>query len=313
MIALRRSVTAGRAAQRGVASIALALMLLIMVSVAAITLARMASSSLGESTDMNLSVAALAAADSALERASYRLGTMGCTALAEAAQMVGAPNSTQASYQVLSGTGINGGCRVRVQSYVGDISNPRVLRLSEGDIAGGVVLPQDFPLMGSGWVANPPVTPPWVGGSSAVLGNAVAPASGALVARTPVGADNQFLQMTADWTLAAPFTADASVPIPMSFYWRKNSAVLGSQQLIAVQLLDSGGGAHQVWSDATIANTGWTYVNGSLAIPASANGLTITGVRLWFDLAEGATGSRVGAGFDRVQVGGLIAWRELAN
>jgi hypothetical protein len=274
----------------------------------------MASSGLSESADTSLAVAALAAADSALERATYRLGTTTCALLAEGAQSVVAPNSTQGNYQVVSGTGINGGCRVQVQSYIGSLGNPRVLRLIQGDIAGGVVLPQDFPLVGSGWVANPPVALPWVGGASNVMGNAVAPASGALVARTPGGApDNQFLQMTADWTLAAPFVADATVPIPVSFYWRKDSQLLGSQQLIAIQLIDGGGGSHEIWSEATIANTGWTYVNGNLPVPASANGLNITGIRLWFDLAEGLAGSRVGAGFDRVQVGGLIAWRELPN
>jgi hypothetical protein len=304
------------ARQRGLASVALVVMLLIMVSVAAITLSRMASSGLSESADTSLTVAALAAADSALERSAYRLATTSdCAGLLEGPQTIGAPNTTQASYQVLSGTGIPGGCRVRIQSYIGNIANPRVLRLSEGDIAGGVVVPQDFPIPSPAWLVSAICAPlPCLSGVLGILGDVFGGLTGALTAQTLAGLPgNQALQVNADYTLSAPFTANSGVPVPLSFYWRKDSQALGSVQTVSVQLIDSVGGSHIVWMDATIANTGWVYVNGNLPVPASANGRTIVGVRLRFDLNEGATGSRVGAAFDRVQVGGLIAWRELPN
>lgn len=305
------------ARQRGVASIALALMLLIMVSVAAITLSRMASSGLSESTDTSLSVAALAAADSALERSAFRLGTppSSCAGLVEGPQTIGAPNSTQASYQVLTGTGIPGGCRVRVQSYIGNIANPRILRLSEGDIAGGVVVPQDFPNPSPAWAVVPTCSAaPCTSGVSNLLGNPSGGGTQAMVARTQAGApSDQDLQVNADFLMSAPFTASSGVPIPISFYWRKNSATLGALQTISIQLVDTINVAHTVWTEPNIANTGWTYVSGNMPVPASANGRTINRIRLRFDLDEGPAGSRVGAAFDRVQVGGLIAWRELPN
>lgn len=304
------------ARQRGFASIALALMLLIMVSVAAITLARMAGSGLSESTDTSLSLAALAAADSALERSAYRLATTStCVGLAEGPQTIGAPAMTQANYQVLSGSGFPGGCRVRVQSYVGNVANPRVLRLSEGDIVGGVVVPQDFPNPSPAWAVAPTCSAaPCTSGVSNLLGNASGGGTQAMVAQTQAGAPvDQDLQVNADFTLSASFTASAAAPIPVSFYWRKNSQTLGAAQIIRVQLLDTSNVAHTIWTEPNIANTGWTYVSGNMPVPASANNQTINRIRLRFDLDEGPAGSRVGAAFDRVQVGGLVAWRELPN
>jgi hypothetical protein len=302
--------------QRGVASIALALMLLIMVSVAAVTLSRMAGSSVSESIDTSLSVAALATADSALERAAYRLGTTTCAGLTpDGVQTVGAAGSTQASYQITTSTGINGGCQVTVQSYVGNASNPRVLRQTQGDIAGGVVVPQDFPNPSPAWAVVPTCSAaPCTSGVSNLLGNASGGGTQAMVAQTQAGVPiDQDLQVNADFLLSAPFTASSGVPIPISFYWRKNSATLGALQTISVQLVDTINAVHTVWTEPNIANTGWTYVSNNMPVPPSANGRTINRIRLRFDLDEGATGSRVGAAFDRVQVGGLIAWRELSN
>lgn len=311
------------ACQRGVASIALALMLLIMVSVAAITLSRMASSGLSESTDTSLSVAALAAADSALERSAYRLATTStCAGLVEGPQTIGAPATTQANYQVLSGTGIPGGCRVQVQSYIGDIGNPRVLRLSEGDIAGGVVVPQDFPNPSPAWsVATVCLLPPCTAGVQFLPQFQTAPGSSgqAMVGQTAFLIPLQTLTVTADYTLSASFTASTLVPLPVSLYWRKEALAtgIGTVQTISVALLDTLGGEHPVWSEATVVasgtNTGWNYLSGNQAVPLSANGQTINRLRLRFTLAEGPLGARVGAAFDRVQVGGLVAWRELPN
>lgn len=313
--------------QRGMASVALVLMLLIMVSVAAITLSRMASSGLSESADTSLSVAALAAADSALERATYRLGTTACTALAEGPQTIGA--TTQANYQILSGTGFPtflGGCRVQVQSYIGDIGNPRVLRLSEGDIAGGVVLPQDFPTPSPAWNVNStclPLPPCTIGALNvAQFGTAPSSSGAAMVAQTgPLAPPAQTLSATADFTVAAPFTGGPAVSLPLSFWWRKYAQVTGAGtiQTIAIYVVDTAGVEHSppLWSESTVvasgANTGWIYVSGNMPVPASAAGQTINRIRLRFTMSEGLTGVSVGAAFDRVQVGGLVAWRELPN
>jgi hypothetical protein len=320
------------ARQRGLASVALVVMLLIMVSVAAITLSRMASSGLSESADTSLAVAALAAVDSALERATYRLGTTSpgissCPGLTpDGVQTVGGANLTQANFQILSGTGFNGGCRVRVQSFIGGSGNPRVLRLSEGDIAGGVILPQDFPTPSPTWNVTStclPLPPCTVGALNiAQFGTASGSSGGAMVAQTgPLISPAQTLSATADFTVAAPFTGDPTVKLPLSFWWRKYAQVTGADsiQTISIYVVDTAGVEYSppLWSESTVVasgtNTGWTYVSGNMDVPPLAAGQTINRIRLRFNMTEGLTGVRVGAAFDRVQVGGLIAWRELPN
>ncbi len=312
------------ARQRGVASIALALMLLIMVSVAAITLSRMASSGLSESTDTSLSVAALAAADSALERAAYRLGTTTCAGLTpDGVQTVGPAASTQANYQIMSSAGINGGCRITVQSYVGNAGNPRVLRQTQGDIAGGVVLPQHFPNPpGASWIISPPGCPSCTFSTAPNLLYPSAPGSpdNALVAQTGLALPSQSMSPTADYQLSAPFTGSAS-PLPLSLYWRKRSVTtdVATEQTVAVTLLDASNVEHlpPIWQETTRVpsggDSGWVYFSGNGIVPPSAYGLNINRIRLRFTLTEGLTGSQIGAALDRVQVGGLIAWRELSN
>lgn len=313
--------------QRGVASVALVLMLLIMVFVAAITLSRMASTGLSESADTSLTVAALAAADSSLERATYRLGSITCAGLIpDGVQTVGLAGTTQANYQIINSTGINGGCRVTAQSYIGNAGSPRVLRQTQGDIAGGVVLPQHFPTPSPAWNVNStclPLPPCTIGALNvAQFGTAPSSSGAAMVAQTgPLVPPAQTLSATADYTLPAPFTGDPAVPLPLSFWWRKYAQVTGAGtiQTIAIYLVDTAGVEHLpfVWSESTVvasgANTGWIYVSGNMPVPASAAGQTINRIRLRFTMSEGLTGVSVGAAFDRVQVGGLVAWRELPN
>lgn len=310
--------------QRGVASIALALMLLIMVSVAAITLSRMAGSSLSESIDASMSVAALAAADSAIERAAYRLGATTCTGLIpDGVQTVGPAGSTQANYQIVNSAGINGGCQITVLSYVGNAGNPRVLRQTQGDIAGGVVLPQHFPNPpGGSWALSLPgcLSCTFSTAFNLLYGNAPNSSDNALLAQTSAAVAAQTMSPTADYQLTSTFTGSAA-PLPMSLYWRKRTSVRdpATIQTIAITLVDTLNIEHPipVWSEATVVpsvgDSGWVYFSGNGTVPPSAYTRTIEKIRIRFSLVEGLTGSQVGAALDRVQIGGLVAWRELPN
>lgn len=310
--------------QRGMASVALVVMLLIMVSVAAITLTRMAGTGLSESVDTNLSGAVLAATDSGLERAGYRLanGTV-CTAIGtgETWQTVGAATSLTAQYLVGTGTQLaNGRCRVQVTGR--NAANGRVLR----NVNGEFVWPntEHFPPSAApNWSASitPPVIPPafpvQVKGISNALLNAPGSTGQAYVARTAGGAQIHSLSFNVTRTLppGTEFDVTTGMTIPVRFWWRKANGAAGVTQDISMELHTTTNNSVVVWSDSTVVSGPgtWQSVVSPVTIPAVLNGQTINRIRLNFNLAENGAANQVAAGFDLIQIGGLVAWQEAAN
>lgn len=309
--------------QRGIASVALVVMLLIMVSVAAVTLSRMASTGLSESVDTNLLGAVLAATDSGLERAGYRLanGTT-CAAIGtlETWQTVGAAGSLTAQYLVGPGTQLaNGRCQVTVTGR--NAANGRVLRTVNGEY----VWPETEhfpPSAGADWalgavVLTPPLPPTAITGISPAMGNATGSSGRAMVGRTPAGTTNHSLTFSVTRTLplGTEFAVTTGMTIPVRFWWRKANGAAAAVQDISMELVSTINNAVLVWSDSSdVAGAGtWTQVVSPVTIPVGLNGQTINRIRLNFNLQENNAANQVAAGFDYIQIGGLVAWQEVAN
>ena len=317
--------------QRGMASVALVVMLLIMVSVAAITLTRMAGTGLSESVDTNLSGAVLAATDSGLERAGYRLANgTACAAIgtAETWQTVGAATSLTTQYLVGPGTQLaNGRCQVQVSGR--NAANGRVLRTVNGEFVGGPYTEHFPPAAAPNWpvtVTSPPFPPPpplpaAVNGISAALGNATGSTGQAMVGRTPGGVmpltQTHTLTFSATRTLplGTEFDVTTGMTIPVRFWWRKANGAAGVTQDISMELHTTTNNSVVVWSDSTVVSGPgtWQSVVSPVTIPAVLNGQTINRIRLNFNLAENGAANQVAAGFDLIQIGGLVAWQEAAN
>lgn len=308
--------------QRGMASVALVVMLLIMVSVAAITLTRMAGTGLSESVDTNLSGAVLAATDSGLERAGYRLANgTACAAIgtAETWQTVGAATSLTAQYLVGPGTQLaNGRCQVQVTGR--NAANGRVLRTVSGEFVGGPYTEHFPPAAGANWPPNvttltPPPPPAATNGVSPVLGNVTGSSGQAMVGQTPAGTMDHILtfDVTRTLPLGTEFDVTTGMTIPVRFWWRKVNGVAGVTQIISIELLTTIGSVLPVWSDNTVGNGAWQPQVSPVTVPLGLNGQTINRIRLNFNLAENNVANQVAAGFDLIQIGGLVAWQEAAN
>jgi hypothetical protein len=308
--------------QSGVASVALVVMLLIMVSVAAITLSRMASTGLSESVNTNLLGAVLAATDSGLERSGYRLANgIACTMVAngENWETVGPATSQTAQYQVTNGLALaNGRCQVQVTGRNGP--NGRVLRTVNGEFV--TPYTEHFPPTATGdWPVSvtspapaPPAAPPADIGITAGFNDAPASSGRALVGRTPGGLITHQLTFTSTRILDAPFDVATGMTIPVSFSWQKLNGVAGVTQFISIELLTTTGTPLLVWSDPTEANmAGWQPETRPVAVPLALNGQRIDRIRLSFDLNENGVANRISGAFDRIRIGGLVAWQETAN
>ncbi|HEX9628042.1 MAG TPA: hypothetical protein VGA00_13970 [Acidiferrobacterales bacterium] len=316
--------------QRGIATVLVAIVLLLLVSTGLLTALSLSGSSIVGAAVQNDAIEALFLAESAVERAARRYAN-GTACDASLAETVGNPfgGGATTSFAVLATpvpAVVFGDCRLRARGVLGN-----AVRTVEVDLRpGGVPLFSEHFNGIAGWtqvLSSAQGTSDYHSAANCPIGvcsNTVS-GTGALRAQTTPAGNNQRLTGYRWFTLPTPITTGSGLTVNTFLGYVKHSANGNPRDAeLRVLLEEAGGATIAVWSDpspgvapacgstAPPLASCWQGGTQTVALPASR---TYTRIRLYFDLNERGA-NQVMAWMDAVEISGaggsvsVVRWTE---